>query len=89
MSAWVRTCAIRVVAATGLLWATAGSAQQLNVVCSVQAEWCSAAAAEFQRDTGIKVALVLKGSGESMAQLAAEKANPKKFPPALPPPGSV
>jgi iron(III) transport system substrate-binding protein len=59
------------------LWATAGSAQQLNVVCSVQAEWCSAAAAEFQRDTGIKVALVLKGSGESMAQLAAEKANPK------------
>ncbi len=43
----------------------------------MQAEWCSAAATEFQRETGIKVALVLKGSGESMAQLAAEKANPK------------
>jgi iron(III) transport system substrate-binding protein len=53
------------------------SAQQLNVVCSVQAEWCTAVANEFQRETGIKVALVLKGSGESMAQIAAEKANPK------------
>jgi iron(III) transport system substrate-binding protein len=77
MNAWVRACATLVVAANGLLWAAAGSAQQLNVVCSVQAEWCSAAATEFQRETGIKVALVLKGSGESMAQLAAEKANPK------------
>jgi iron(III) transport system substrate-binding protein len=57
--------------------ASAGSAQQLNVVCSVQAEWCSAVATEFQRETGVKVALTLKGSGESIAQLAAEKANPK------------
>jgi iron(III) transport system substrate-binding protein len=77
MNAWVRACAKLVVAANGLLWAAVGSTQQLNVVCSVQAEWCSAVATEFQRETGIKVALVLKGSGESMAQLAAEKANPK------------
>ncbi|MDQ6619683.1 MAG: ABC transporter substrate-binding protein [Pseudomonadota bacterium] len=53
------------------------NAQQLNVICSVQAEWCTAAANEFQRSTGVKVGLTLKGSGESMAQLAAEKANPK------------
>jgi iron(III) transport system substrate-binding protein len=52
-------------------------AQQLNVICSVQGEWCNAIATEFQRDTGIKVAMTLKGSGESIAQLAAEKANPK------------
>src|SRR5258708_2110489 len=52
-------------------------AQQLNVICSVQAEWCNAVATEFQRETGIKIALTLKGSGESMAQIAAEKANPK------------
>jgi iron(III) transport system substrate-binding protein len=77
MNAWGRACAMFIAAASGLLWATASSAQQLNVVCSVQAEWCSAVATEFQRETGIKVALVLKGSGESMAQLAAEKANPK------------
>jgi iron(III) transport system substrate-binding protein len=50
---------------------------QLNVICPVQAEWCSLAAVEFERETGIKVAMTLKGSGESFAQIAAEKANPK------------
>jgi len=57
--------------------AVCASAQQLNVICSVQAEWCNGVATEFQRETGIKVGLTLKGSGESMAQVAAEKANPK------------
>jgi iron(III) transport system substrate-binding protein len=52
-------------------------AQQLNVICPVQAEWCNLAATEFERETGIKVAMTLKGSGESLAQIAAEKANPK------------
>ncbi len=56
---------------------TGAGAQQLNVICSVQADWCTTMANEFQRETGIKVGLTLKGSGESMAQLAAEKANPK------------
>jgi iron(III) transport system substrate-binding protein len=51
--------------------------QQLNVICPVQAEWCTLAATEFERETGIKVSMTLKGSGESMAQIAAEKANPK------------
>ena len=58
------------------LCATAAHAQ-LNVICPVQAEWCSLAATEFEKDTGIKVAMTLKGSGESFAQIAAERANPK------------
>jgi len=53
------------------------ASQQLNVICPVQAEWCSLAATEFEKETGIKVGLTLKGSGESFAQIAAEKANPK------------
>ena len=53
------------------------AAQQLNVICPVQAEWCTLAATEFEKETGIKVGLTLKGSGESFAQIAAEKANPK------------
>ena len=57
--------------------AFSASAQQLNVTCSVQAEWCTLAATEFERQTGTKVAIVLKGSGEAFAQIAAEKANPK------------
>jgi iron(III) transport system substrate-binding protein len=49
----------------------------LNVLCSVQQEWCTAVAATFQKETGIKVAITQKGSGEGMAQVAAERANPK------------
>ena len=50
----------------------------LNVYCSVQAEWCQAVANEFQRQTGIRVALTLKGSGETLAQVTAEAANPNR-----------
>jgi len=49
----------------------------LNVYCSVQAEWCQAMANEFQRQTGIKAAVTQKGSGETLAQIKAEAANPK------------
>jgi iron(III) transport system substrate-binding protein len=71
---------LRMTAAGALLagFATLASAQNsLNVLCPVQAEWCNLAATEFEKDTGIKVAMTLKGSGESFAQIAAEKANPK------------
>jgi iron(III) transport system substrate-binding protein len=76
----VRLSAIRgasVVALAFCFGAAPTRAQQLNVICPVQPEWCNAAATEFERDTGIKVAMTLKGSGESFAQIAAEKANPK------------
>ena len=60
-----------------LAYCAPASGQQLNVICPVQAEWCSLAATEFEKETGIKVGVTLKGSGESFAQVAAEKANPK------------
>ena len=63
------------VAAMGAALPTA--AQQLNVTCPAAAEWCNLAATEFEKETGIRVGLTLKGSGESFAQIAAEKANPK------------
>jgi iron(III) transport system substrate-binding protein len=71
------TC--RFIAALALLTGAAlpAVAQQLNVICPVQAEWCTLAATEFEKETGIKVGLTLKGSGESFAQIAAERANPK------------
>jgi iron(III) transport system substrate-binding protein len=59
------------------VFAAPSFAQTLNVICPVQAEWCNAAAVAFEKETGIKVAMTLKGSGESFAQIAAEKANPK------------
>src|SRR5512139_4220551 len=50
---------------------------QLNVICSVQAEWCNMIQTVFTRTTGIKVNMSLKGSGEALAQIIAERANPK------------
>src|SRR5215510_4062849 len=62
----------------GLLAATSASAQgTVNALCSTDASWCEAAAAEFTRATGIKVLQAHKGTGEIGAQLRAEAANPK------------
>ncbi|MFM7531677.1 MAG: ABC transporter substrate-binding protein [Rubrivivax sp.] len=67
-------------AAALVVGAAAAHAQegaQLNVICSVQAEWCNMIQTVFARTTGIKVNMSLKGSGEALAQLIAERANPK------------
>jgi iron(III) transport system substrate-binding protein len=50
---------------------------QVNVYCSNQIERCQPAAAEFQKATGIKVNLTQKSSGETLAQIRAEKENPR------------
>jgi len=55
----------------------AASAQTVNVICSVQAEWCNMIATVYARTTGVKLNMSLKGSGEALAQLIAERDNPK------------
>ena len=65
------------VLAVALAVADAAAQGSITVLCSVQQEWCTALAAAFQKDTGIRVAVTQKGSGEGFAQVAAEKANPK------------
>ncbi len=63
------------------LAAAAGTASaqesRLNVICSVQADWCNLIQTTFAKTTGIKVNMVQKGSGEALAQILAERANPK------------
>ena len=59
------------------LAALAQDGGQLNVICSVQAEWCNMIQTVFAKTTGVKVNMSLKGSGEALAQLIAERANPK------------
>lgn len=57
-----------------------GSAQaqgSLNLYCSVQVEWCQAAATAFEKATGTKVNMTQKGSGETLAQIRAEAQNPR------------
>ncbi len=51
--------------------------QQLNVLCSVQSDWCNLIQITFPRVTGIKVNVLMRSTGEALAQVNAEKANPK------------
>jgi iron(III) transport system substrate-binding protein len=52
-------------------------AQTVNVICSVQAEWCNMIGTVYARTTGVKINISMKGSGEALAQIIAEKDNPK------------
>ena len=44
---------------------------QINVICSVQADWCGMIQTVFTRSTGIRVNLSMRGSGEALGQLHA------------------
>ena len=59
------------------LSAAASAQGTVNVICSVQAEWCNVIATVYARTTGTRINMSLKGSGEALAQLIAEKDNPK------------
>jgi iron(III) transport system substrate-binding protein len=52
-------------------------AQQANAYCSTNQAWCELAATEFTKSTGIKVVQTHLGTGEALARLKAESANPK------------
>ncbi len=72
---------IRAALAAGVLaLGLAGTAQaqgQLVLYCTVQEEWCRAMVNAFERETGIKVSMTRKSSGEFYAQVKAEAANPR------------
>ena len=59
------------------LGGAAAAQGQVNVICSVQAEWCNMISTVYARTTGTRVNVTMKGSGEALAQLIAEKENPK------------
>jgi iron(III) transport system substrate-binding protein len=65
----------------GLLWTAAGGAAAqsgaVTAICSTDQSWCELAAKDFQAATGIRVQQVRKATGEALAQLRAEAANPK------------
>ncbi|MFM8589982.1 MAG: ABC transporter substrate-binding protein [Limnohabitans sp.] len=49
----------------------------VNAICSTDQSWCELAATEFTKATGIQVQQTRKATGEALAQLRAEAANPK------------
>lgn len=51
---------------------------QLNLYCSSpNTAWCQGMAIGFEKATGTKVAVIQKATGEMLAQIKAERANPK------------
>jgi iron(III) transport system substrate-binding protein len=57
--------------------AHAQTQQQVVAICSTDQTWCEMAARDFSAATGIKVLQTRKATGEALAQLKAEAANPK------------
>ena len=55
----------------------ASAAGKMTLYCSAQEDWCQLMAREFEKETGIKVALTRKSSGETLVQIKAESGNPK------------
>ena len=69
---------IPALAAAIALFVTLPAAAQLNLYCSSpNTAWCQGMANGFEKATGIKAAVVQKATGEMLAQVKAERANPK------------
>jgi len=65
-------------ASAAALLAALPAEAQLNLYCSApNTAWCQGMAVGFEKATGVKVAVVQKATGEMLAQVKAEKANPK------------
>lgn len=56
---------------------TGFAADQLNVLCASDNDWCELMRNAFQKETGIETSMVRKSAGEIFAQVRAEAANPK------------
>jgi iron(III) transport system substrate-binding protein len=71
-----RTLSIVAIAFLASLPGLAGA--QLNLYCSSpNTAWCQGMAVGFEKATGTRVAVIQKATGEMLAQIKAEKANPK------------
>ncbi|MBW3575831.1 MAG: aldehyde dehydrogenase family protein, partial [Actinobacteria bacterium] len=68
----------KVAAAFAAIAGQVASAQgNLVLYCSPQIEWCELMVREFEKATGIDVAMTRKSSGETFAQISAEAGNPR------------
>ncbi len=51
--------------------------KRLSLYCAAQHEWCELMARRFEAHSGAKVSMIRKSSGETYAQIWAERKNPK------------
>ncbi len=52
-------------------------AKRLTYYCSTDIPWCELMKKEFEKRTGIRVAMTRASSGETLTKIRAEKSNPK------------
>lgn len=75
MRAFTATAAgLALIAAAAMPAAARG---QLNLYCSGPVEWCQEMATGFRAAAGVEVAMTQKSTGEVLAQMRAEAANPR------------
>ena len=53
------------------------SAQEVTVLCNFEVDWCEALKAAYEKTTGQKAVFIRRTDGESLAQIRAEKSNPR------------
>ena len=52
-------------------------AQEVTVLCNYEVDWCEAMKAAYEKTTGQKAVFIRRTDGESLAQIRAEKSNPR------------
>ena len=74
----IRRLLIAVGVALGAAAAPAAAQGTLNLYCSSpNTAWCQGMAVGFEKASGVRVAVIQKATGEMLAQVKAERANPK------------
>jgi iron(III) transport system substrate-binding protein len=53
------------------------AAQEVTVLCNFEVDWCEALKAGYEKTTGQKAVFIRRTDGESLAQIRAEKSNPR------------
>src|SRR5438477_5079141 len=60
-----------------LVAALPSAAQEVTVLCNYEVDWCEAMKAAYEKTTGDKAVFIRRTDGESLAQIRAEKSNPR------------
>jgi iron(III) transport system substrate-binding protein len=53
------------------------AAQEVTVLCNFEVDWCEGLKATYEKTTGLKAVFIRRTDGESMAQIRAERGNPR------------
>jgi iron(III) transport system substrate-binding protein len=56
---------------------TSTAAQEVTVLCNFEVDWCEALKVTYERTTGQKAVFIRRTDGESLAQIRAERSNPR------------